>query len=154
MQFSNILCAAVMAVTASAVQGKSPPFSCFEISILTYSLVTWDAGYDNAGRSLTQVACSDGINGLMPKYQTQGQLPHFPNIGGAAAIAGWNSPNCGSCWQLSFNGNSVKILAIDHAGEGFNIGETAMNALTNGRAAEFGHVDATVTPLTPKDCGL
>ncbi|OAA42275.1 secreted insect toxic protein [Metarhizium rileyi] len=116
--------------------------------------VSWDSGYDRASRSLAEVACSDGKTGLMPKYQKQGDLRNFPNIGGTDAIAGWGSTNCGSCYKLQYNGASIKVLAIDHAGSGFNIGQTAMNALTNGRAVEFGQVDATVTRLTPKDCGL
>ncbi|EFZ01862.1 cerato-platanin like protein [Metarhizium robertsii] len=136
MQFSGVICAAIMAVTASAVR------------------VSWDSGYDRADRSLTDVSCSDGKTGMMPKYQKQGDLPNFPNIGGADAIAGWGSPNCGSCWRLDYEGMSIKVLAIDHAGNGFNIGQTAMNALTNGRAVEFGQVDATATRLTPGDCGL
>ncbi|KAK2593046.1 hypothetical protein QQS21_009254 [Conoideocrella luteorostrata] len=125
-----------MAVSASAVQ------------------VRWDAGYDRADRSMAEVSCSDGEHGLMRKYPTQGALPNFPNIGAAEAIAGWNSPNCGSCWALEYNGNRVKILAIDHGAPGFNIGQKAMDALTNGRAVEVGTVDATVTPLTPADCGM
>ncbi|QPH05517.1 hypothetical protein C2857_003355 [Epichloe festucae Fl1] len=137
MQFSHIIAAAAaMAVSASAVQ------------------VSWDAGYDQADRSLTQVSCSDGQHGLMSRFSTQGSLPNFPNIGGAAAVAGWNSPNCGTCWALEYQGNKVKVLAIDHAGDGFNIGQTAMNALTNGRAAELGHVEAAVTQLSAWECGL
>jgi hypothetical protein len=30
--------------------------------------VSYDVGYDDPSRSLTQVSCSDGINGLMWKY--------------------------------------------------------------------------------------
>ncbi|KAG8428197.1 hypothetical protein J3459_005983 [Metarhizium acridum] len=136
MQFSGVICAAIMAATASAVR------------------VSWDAGYDKADRSLTEVACSGGKRGLMPTYQKQGDLPNFPSIGGAAAIGAWGSNDCGSCWKLDYDGLSIKVLAIDHAGDGFNIGQAAMNALTNGRAVEFGHVDATATPLTPQECGL
>ncbi|KAG6032934.1 hypothetical protein E4U41_007074 [Claviceps citrina] len=136
MQFSNIFAAVIMAVSASAVR------------------VSWDSGYDRPDRSLREVSCSDGRFGLMPRFSTQGSLPNFPNIGGADSIPGWNSPNCGSCWSLEYQGAKVKVLAIDHAGSGFNIGQRAMDALTNGRAAELGHVDATVKALLPKDCGL
>ncbi|KAG5935205.1 hypothetical protein E4U53_000483 [Claviceps sorghi] len=116
--------------------------------------VSWDKGYDDANRSLREVACSDGQNGLLPRFPTQGTLPHFPSIGGADVIAGWNSPSCGTCWRLEYRGNKVNILAIDHAGSGFNIGQRAMNALTNNRAVELGHVDAAVTYLPPGECGL
>ncbi|KAG5916067.1 hypothetical protein E4U61_003997 [Claviceps capensis] len=136
MQISSILTAAIMAVSASAIR------------------VSWDTGYDQANRSLREVACSDGSHGLLPRFPTQGSLPHFPNIGGSDSITGWNSPSCGTCWQLEYRGNKVKILAIDHVGVGFNIGQRAMDALTNGRSVEFGVVDAVVTPLAAGECGL
>ncbi|KAG5979375.1 hypothetical protein E4U43_006907 [Claviceps pusilla] len=137
MQLGKILTAvAAMVVSASAVH------------------VSWDAGYDRADRSLREVACSDGRHGLLSRFPTQGSLPRFPSIGGAQAIAGWDSPSCGTCWLLEYQGNKVKILAIDHAGWGFNIGQRAMNALTNGRAVEFGQVEANVTPLGAWECGL
>ncbi|RAL59842.1 hypothetical protein DID88_000471 [Monilinia fructigena] len=97
--------------------------------------VSYDVGYDDASRSLAAVSCSDGTNGLLTKgYTTQGSLKNFPNIGGASTIAGWNDANCGSCYQLTYNGNSINVLAIDHAGEGFNLGKTALNTLTGGQA--------------------
>ena len=57
--------------------------------------VAWDAGYDDAGRSLKDVACSDGDNGLITKYgwTTQGAISSFPNIGASDTIAKWDSPN-------------------------------------------------------------
>ena len=80
--------------------------------------VSYDQTYDNASGSLDTVACSDGPNGLETKgYTTFGSLPHFPNIGGAAAVAGWNSPQCGTCWQLTYNGKS--ILAPEPGPDGY-----------------------------------
>ncbi|PHH76037.1 hypothetical protein CDD82_4155 [Ophiocordyceps australis] len=117
--------------------------------------VSFDPGYDDRGRSLNSVACSDGSNGLTRRgWKTQGDIPIFPYIGGAQAIAGWNSPECGSCWKLDYDGRSIKVLAIDHTDAGFNIAEAAMNALTDGLARQVGRVDAQATKLTPKDCGL
>ncbi|KAK5636258.1 hypothetical protein RRF57_011970 [Xylaria bambusicola] len=119
-------------------------------------LVSYDQGYDDAGRSMTAVACSDGTNGLITRYgwNTQGQIPRFPNIGGAAVIAGWNSAQCGTCWQLTYNGRSVNVLAIDHAGAGFNIALAAMNTLTNNQAIALGRVEATATQVNVNQCGL
>jgi hypothetical protein len=56
--------------------------------------VSYDTGYDDAGRSLTSVSCSDGTNGLITKYgwQNQGAVAGFPRIGGYQGVAGWNSP--------------------------------------------------------------
>ena len=117
--------------------------------------VSYDETYDNADGQLTTVACSDGENGMLHLgYTTFGSLPNFPNIGGAAAIAGWNSDQCGTCWQLTYKGKSINVLAIDHAGSGFNIAEGAMNALTNGQAAFLGRIDATATQVNASACGL
>ena len=117
--------------------------------------VSYDETYDNADGQLTTVACSDGPNGLITKgYDTFGSLPHFPNIGGAAAIAGWGSAQCGSCWQLTYGGRSINVLAVDHADEGFNIAKGAMDMLTDGQAAFLGRVDADVTQVDASQCGL
>lgn len=47
---------------------------------------------------MTAVSCSDGTNGLITRYgyQTQGAIPNFPHVGGAAQIAGWNSASVSS----------------------------------------------------------
>ncbi len=117
--------------------------------------VRYDTAYDNAKGSLSTVACSDGVNGLLTKgFTTFGSLPSFPNIGAAQAVAGWNSPACGSCWQVSYKGKSINIIAIDHAGDGFNLSLEAMNTLTNGHAVEFGVIDAQAKQVDKSLCGL
>jgi len=124
-------------------------------ALATTMQVTYDTVYDTKSNSLSIVACSDGTNGLLTKgYTTFGSLKAFPRIGGAQAVAGWNSPNCGTCWNLSYSGHNVTVLAIDHAEDGFNISEEAMNTLTNGHAVEYGVVTATVTSLPTSACGL
>lgn len=118
--------------------------------------VAYDTGYDDASRSMTAVSCSDGANGLITRYgwQTQGAVAGFPYIGAAAAVSGWNSAQCGTCWQLTYNGKTINVLAIDHAAAGFNIALDAMNALTNGQAVALGRVDATATQVAVSNCGL
>lgn len=118
--------------------------------------VSYDTGYDQAGRSLTEVSCSDGPNGLITRYKwhTQGEIPKFPNIGGVQAVAGWNSPSCGTCWRLEYKGNKVNVLAVDHAAAGYNIGLAAMNTLTKGQAVALGRVDAKATQVNPSECGI
>jgi len=124
------------------------------------------------------VSCSDGVNGVMWKYNwlvnplfplvstretrwltsllrnVQGDVKGFPYIGGAQAIGGWNSPNCGTCWKATFQGRSIHILAIDHTANGLNIAQAAMNDLTNGRAVELGRVEADVVQVSLGECGL
>ena len=117
--------------------------------------VSYDETYDNANGQLTTVACSDGPNGLITKgYDTFGSLPHFPNIGGTAAVAGWNSAQCGSCWQLTYNGKSINVLAIDHTDAGFNIALEALNTLTNNQGTFLGRINATATQVASSVCGL
>ncbi|KAJ3487142.1 hypothetical protein NLI96_g3731 [Meripilus lineatus] len=117
--------------------------------------VSFDQAYDNGGSSLATVACSDGANGLLTKgFTTFNSLPSFPRIGGAAAIAGFNSANCGTCWKLTFNGTSINVLAIDHAGAGFNIALAAMNTLTKGNAIFLGRINADATQVAASACGL
>lgn len=137
MQFPSLLTLATMATSALAIT------------------VSYDTGYDDASRSLAVVSCSDGSNGLLTKgYTTQGSLKNFPNIGGASTIAGWNDANCGSCYQLSYGGRSINVLAIDHAAAGFNIAQEAMDTLTGGQAVALGRIDATYTQLAASECGL
>ena len=113
--------------------------------------ISWDSVYDNATQSLAVVACSNGSNGMLGKgYNFFGDLPTFPNIGGSSAVASWNSPNCGlfrviefnsatapiahriigTCWNVTYQGETITVTVIDHADDGYNLSEEAMNVLT------------------------
>lgn len=121
--------------------------------------VSYDTKYDVAGSSLTTVACSDGVNGLISQgYSTFGSLPKFPLVGGAPTIPGWNSPNCGNCYSLHYKAGKVDktiyVTAIDAAPGGFNLGLQAMNQLTNGLAEQLGRVQATYALADPSKCGF
>ncbi|KAI1638067.1 immunomodulatory protein [Biscogniauxia mediterranea] len=124
------------------------------VAVTSAASVAYDQNYDNGGQSTNTVACSDGIYGLAGRFPTFGSFPQFPYIGAADVVAGWNSPQCGTCWQLTWQGKSINVLAIDHAGSGFNIAVDAMNALTGGRAVELGRIDATATQVASSVCGI
>ncbi|KFZ02880.1 hypothetical protein V502_11429 [Pseudogymnoascus sp. VKM F-4520 (FW-2644)] len=125
-------------------------------SVVSAITISYDTGYDNRARSLTTVACSDGANGLITRkhWNTQGDIPTFPFIGGAQAVAGWNSVNCGTCWRLDYKGRSINVLAIDHTDAGFNIAQEAMNVLTNNQAVQLGRIDGQATQIDAKICGM
>ncbi|KAG6884919.1 hypothetical protein C0993_007286 [Termitomyces sp. T159_Od127] len=120
--------------------------------------VSFDPVYDNATESLNIVSCSDGPNGLESKgFTTFGSLPNFPFIGGAAAVEGFDSLNCGTCWNLTFVtstgvSNTISVLAIDNAGTGFNIAMEAMDVLTDNQAVFLGRVNATSVQVDPSIC--
>jgi hypothetical protein len=120
--------------------------------------VSFDTNYDNGGSSLTTVACSDGANGLITRYgfQSFADIPDFPHIGGASVVPGWNSPNCGTCWQLTYagTGKSINVLVVDHADDGFNLSQEALDELTNGQATQLGRIDASATQVAVTQCGL
>ncbi|TFK25803.1 snodprot1 [Coprinopsis marcescibilis] len=127
--------------------------------VIVNTTVSYDPLYGNAGQSLRSVSCSDGSNGLLAKgFTTFGSLPSFPNIGGAFAVTGWNSPACGSCWELSFTNNGttrrVNVLAVDVAVNSFNVAPAALNTLTGGRAVELGRVNAVARAVAASVCGL
>ncbi|KAH8104293.1 SnodProt1 [Phellopilus nigrolimitatus] len=122
------------------------------------ALATYRAGYDNtydnASGSMDSVACSDGQAGLASRYPTFGSAPTFPNIGGTQFVAGWNSPNCGTCWQLTYDGTSILVLAIDHADDGFNLSQEALDTLTDGQAVQLGTVQVDAEQVDSSLCGL
>lgn len=122
--------------------------------------VTYDTVYDNGSQSLNAVACSNGENGLETRgFTTFKSLPSFPYIGGASAVAGWNSPNCGTCWELTYTNSkgkkkSINVLAVDHAGTGFNIALKAMNDLTGGQAKQLGRVNVVSKQVAASNCKM
>ncbi|KAF9821673.1 hypothetical protein IEO21_00519 [Rhodonia placenta] len=117
--------------------------------------VSYDQTYDTGSQSLNTVACSDGPNGLESKgYTTFNSLPDFPYIGGAAAVGGWDSAECGTCWALTYDGITINVLAIDSTLSGFNIALEAMNALTDNQAEFLGRVDASAVQVDASVCGL
>ncbi|KAF4592319.1 eliciting plant response-like protein [Ophiocordyceps camponoti-floridani] len=126
------------------------------VAVASATQVSFDAGYDDASRSLNSVSCSDGANGLMTRYhwQTQGQIPGFPYIGGAQGVT-WNSPRCGSCYSIAYRGREIRLLAIDASyNGGFNIGLRAMDFLTDGNGKQFGHIEASTREVPPAECFL
>jgi Cerato-platanin len=81
------------------------------------------------------------------------------SIGGASVIKSWNSPNCGTCWQLTYTNDkgkstSINLLAVDVADDGFNVSLEAMNALTNNLATELGRIDVQSVQVDASTCGL
>ncbi|KIY50655.1 Cerato-platanin [Fistulina hepatica ATCC 64428] len=133
-------------------------FALFAVATSAVAVsVTYDELYDDSSESLDTVACSNGQYGLTTRgYTTFGSLPDFPYIGGAEAVTGWDSPNCGTCWELYYDvtGVTIYVLAIDYAASGFNIALEAMNVLTDGNAVFDGNIDATATQVDASICGL
>ncbi|KAH8697845.1 Cerato-platanin [Talaromyces proteolyticus] len=117
--------------------------------------VAYDNTYDNGDLSTSKLACSDGSNGLIIKgYNTIGALPSFPLVGGAPTIAEYNSPNCGACYSITYNSQTIYVTAIDVAVNRFVLSQEALDQLTDGQAVHYGHVSATYDVASPSNCGF
>lgn len=55
---------------------------------------------------------------------------------------------------MTYNGKTVYVLAVDHAGDGFNLAKAAMDDLTNGQAEALGRIDAQYAQVDVSNCGL
>ena len=66
----------------------------------------------SASTPLTDCACSNGANGLITKFKYKDLSEMYPYVA-AYSKAGWNSPNCGKCMKITYNGKSIFITAID-----------------------------------------
>ncbi|KAI0355101.1 Cerato-platanin-domain-containing protein [Trametes cingulata] len=145
MQVKTVFLAALSLLASTALSASSS----------TTVTVSYDEAYDRGASSLATVACSDGTHGLLTKgYKTLGALPHFPNVGGAAVVGGWNSAQCGTCWQLTHGNRSVTVLAVDHAQSGWNVALGVMNALTGGKGRQLGRIEASAKQVDKSKCGL
>ncbi|EJD54753.1 immunomodulatory protein [Auricularia subglabra TFB-10046 SS5] len=137
----------VLSVLATALSASG-------IAFATTGAVSYDEAYDNAKLSTRSIACSDGSNGLATKgYKAIGALPSFPNVGGIPAIAGWNSPKCGTCWRLTYGTRNITFTAIDKA-QTINVSRAALDKLTGNQAAMLGHVQAVYQQVSSKYCGI
>ncbi|EIW85573.1 Cerato-platanin [Coniophora puteana RWD-64-598 SS2] len=120
--------------------------------------VSYDNTYDDGSQSMDTVACSDGVYGLASKWATFADVPNFPYIAGVPAITGWDSAQCGTCWQLTYAAGdineSIYVTGVDVGRDGFNLSEEAMNGLTDGNAEAFGRVSATATQVATSNCGF
>ncbi|VDB82698.1 unnamed protein product [Peniophora sp. CBMAI 1063] len=135
--------------------------------------VTRDTTYDDGSYSLYNTACSDGPNGLVTATRTMlNQFPSYPYVGGSQYVEDWNSNQCGSCYQLSYNGNSIYLVAVDSADDGFTTSSYAYNQLVTGQTGDYsnydnydsygnygnydnyGEIDAEVTQVDAHHCGL
>lgn len=126
--------------------------------LVSADTAAWDSTYDNGSLSTLSVACSDGSNGLYTKgYKTLSTIPNFPLVGAAPTIAGWNSPNCGKCFAVTYSGNTIYITGVDtsRSRTDFVLSKAALNKLTGGLADQLGRVTVTWSQLpSGARCGM
>ena len=114
------------------------------------AVVTWDGIYDQPTTSVYSFSCGDVLKNK--GITMLDMIPTFPDIGSARAIGGFNSPNCNTCYKLSYapTGKWIKITAISTAqgNQDFVISKSGLDYLTDWKADALGSatVDATLVP--------
>lgn len=75
-----------------------------------------------------------------------------PYVASSKEIAGWNSANCGNCYELSNNGTSIYVTAVDAAGgaDDLILSEDAFTELFGNLT--IGHGEATVASADASKC--
>ena len=112
MQLVSVLGFSALAFCVSATNGMMSDEIRIAVRFAYGILVIYDEGYDDRGRSLAVVSCSDGVNGLITKYgwSSQGQIPRFPFIGGSSTVGGFNSPNVCSYFSYFSRCQTLKTM--------------------------------------------
>lgn len=112
--------------------------------------VGYDPEYDNGAISVDAVTCSGALKAK--GYTTFGSISSY--IGGAYVVKGSSSPSCGTCYELSYMNKAIYVVAVDSAGEGFNIGQKALEVLGGQEAVDAGHISASAMQVDGSNCNL
>lgn len=120
------------------------------------AIIRYETRYDNLDARIDDLACSDGDHGLKKKgHKTLRTLMKKPDVDvGAAFGVKWNSDGCGQCYRVMYQLETLYIIAVDRAGDGFNLSKRAFDRLTNGRAEELGSAQVSWQIVEPKFCGI
>ncbi|KAF3912473.1 hypothetical protein ABW20_dc0104596 [Dactylellina cionopaga] len=131
------------------------------VAAVAASTLKYDSHYSYSTNSaLTSYACSDGANGLITKTHTQNaqQLKSKlkPNVYLVAgpSVGGWNSPNCGKCFNARNpkNNKSFKFIVVDVATPALVGGEDAFRAISPSGGLAEGSLNVYLSELKPSDC--
>ena len=133
----------------------------FLIIMISFSQSSALSGYAtyhdySASTPLTECACSDGKNGLMTRWGISDISSLYPYVT-SFSMASWNSPYCGNCLKLSYNGKSIFVTVIDACGNPpagldahFDMSPEAYQEL--GASVAAGHSIIKYNFVTPNHC--
>jgi hypothetical protein len=107
----------------------------------------------------TTVAC--GTQLVDAGYPTFGSLPSFSNIGASYAVGTIDSPDCGSCWNISYTRSDDKtttaiyVTAVDPASyDEFVVSPEAFSKLEGQQALYRELIYVEATRVQKGYCGL
>ncbi|KAJ3563300.1 hypothetical protein NP233_g9025 [Leucocoprinus birnbaumii] len=142
-----VLLASALAVVPAFAQPPSP------------SVLNYDTRFDDPNGSLGSTACSADVGNLQG-HHTFGSIPNFPHIAGSFLIEGFNSTNCGACYELSYtraDGTQVYLpfTIINTADRGFISSVKGLEDLTGLSTSVFtGDAPITYKEVPSYDCGF
>jgi len=123
---------------------------------ITVTTLTYNGIFNDINTSVKEFACWSGKPGNLIEDQGWVSLEDLPYaIAGYEGVDGPDSPLCGTCWVVEYEGRSEALIVIDSAKSGLATGIHTMNSLTGGKATYLGraNVTATQSPYL-SDCGL
>ena len=125
-------------------------------SVASAVRVHHDHTYDNANGLLSTTYCSNGGANTFSRFPHFSSLPSYPRIGAA------NGVECGECYQLKYNKNSIYVTVVSETVDaGFYLSLQAVNDLIKDGpedqaqdAQEPKVFDAQSTKVDEGKCGL
>ncbi|KAJ4129769.1 hypothetical protein NW768_006738 [Fusarium equiseti] len=118
--------------------------------------ITYNGIFDDINTSVKEFACWNGKPGSLIEDQGWVSLEDLPfAIAGYEGVDGPDSPLCGTCWTIEYEGRNRPMIVIDSAKSGFTTGIHTVNSLTGGKATYLGRVNVTAIQSPHlADCGL
>ncbi|KAI6754016.1 hypothetical protein HG530_013192 [Fusarium avenaceum] len=118
--------------------------------------ITYNGIFEDDKTSVKEFACWNGKEGSLIEDQRWESLEDlaFP-LAGYEGVDGPDSPLCGTCWIVEYEGRNRPMIIIDSAKSGLTTGFKTMDSLTGGKAANLGRVNVTAiqSPVL-SDCGI
>ncbi|RBR24287.1 uncharacterized protein FIESC28_02777 [Fusarium coffeatum] len=138
----------------SRLASLTPLLSLTSANIVT--TITYNGIFDDINTSVKEFACWNGKPGSLIEDQGWVSLADLPFVlAGYEGVDGPDSPLCGTCWLVEYDGSYIPMIVIDSAKSGFATDIRTMDSITGGQATELGRVNVTAmqSPYL-SDCGL
>ena len=123
-----------------------------------WSSAAYDHVYDIPELPTSDLACSNGAAGLSSTFGFDriSDLPGYPLVGAIEKVEGWGSLSCSRCYRVTSKqgGQTINIIAVDHADTGLVLSLAALDQLTGGQGKALGRIDVKYEEVGGSECGL
>ena len=100
--------------------------------------VTYSNIYDNGAQSLSSLACAQWAK--EKHYKTLSDVPGFPYVAGAPAVAYGHTKGCGEYYSIKnqHTHKIIRVTVVDASGSDFVLSSAAFNNVTDGKGSDVG----------------